>query len=291
MTTSITLTGTGVPHTSPGRAGPGVLVRHGTTALQFDAGRATTLRLAEVGIQPARLTAVFITHIHSDHVVGLADLAMTRWLEAQLFPAGPLPIVAHDGVVTRFVQRMFDVYDDDIASRTVHVQEEPPRVDLQTFVASSEPATVWTNDDGDVTVSAVSVHHEPVPEAVAYRVDTPDGAVIISGDTQVCDEVKQLSTGASVLVHEAARTRAVMKQIAGTPIERIFSYHADSVALGESAQRAGVPHLLLTHLIPAPPNEAAEALFEQDVREGGYTGKVTVGRDLVTVELPEPAQP
>jgi ribonuclease Z len=49
------------------------------------------------------------------------------------------------------------------------------------------------------------VHHEPVSPAVAYRVDTPDGAVVISGDTRVCDEVAESSEGTNVLVHEIVR--------------------------------------------------------------------------------------
>ncbi|WP_420309180.1 MBL fold metallo-hydrolase [Streptomyces sp. YS-B37] len=67
MSTIATLTGTGVPYPDAGRAGAGVLVRHGRTCLQFDAGRATVLRLAEAKVGPAALSAVFLTHHHSDH--------------------------------------------------------------------------------------------------------------------------------------------------------------------------------------------------------------------------------
>ena len=101
-------------------------------------------------------------------------------------------------------------------------------------------------------VLAVAVHHEPVPEAVAYRVETPEGVVVVSGDTRVCTEVESLATGADVLVHEACRPTAMAPLIAGTVFETIFSYHADTVALGAMAGRAGVPHVVLTHLIPPP---------------------------------------
>jgi ribonuclease Z len=76
-------------------------------------------------------------------------------------------------------------------------------------------------------------------------------------------------------------------QLTGTVFETIFSYHADSVPLGEMAQRAGVPHVVLTHLIPAPNNDDEESAFANDVRQGGYTGRLTVGRDLMTFRLPE----
>ena len=284
MTTRVTLTGTGVPHAAAGRAGPGALVRTGGNSLQFDAGRATVLRLAEAGVHAADLDALFVTHVHSDHVVDLPDVAMTRWIERPLRPAGPLPVVCPAGAPARFVDRMLEAFDEDIALRMAHVGVEAPEVARTTFVPASHPAVVWTGDDGTVVVTAVAVHHEPV-EAVAYRVDTPDGAVVISGDTRVCAEVEALAAGAAVMVHEACRRTALADAVAGTVIETIFSYHADTVELGAMAERSGVPHLVLTHLIPAPTTAAEAEAFVADVRSGGYTGQVTVGSDLLTVAV------
>ena len=285
--TTVVLTGTGVPHSSPGRgrAGAGTLVRHGDIALQFDAGRGTVIRLAEAGAPPHALTAQFITHVHSDHLVDLADVAMTRWIEQQLHRTGPLTVVAAEGGAARFARRMFDVFEDDIAVRMKHVQCEAPTIDLRVFEAKGTPAEVWRSDNGAVVVEAVAVHHEPVMEAVAYRVTTPTGIVVISGDTRVCDEVERLSAGADVLVHEACRATALRDLTKGTVFETILSYHADTVPLGALAERAGVQHLVLTHLIPAPRTEPEEEAFAQDVRSGGYSGRVTVGRDLTTIEV------
>ena len=100
-----------------------------------------------------------------------------------------------------------------------------------------------------------------------------------------CDEVRDLATDADVVVHEACRVSAMAPLTAGTPFERIFDYHADTVALGGLAAAAGVRHLVLTHLIPPPADPAVEKMFEDDVRNGGYTGLLTVGYDLFTVEL------
>lgn len=283
--TTVTLTGTGVPHPAPGRAGAGCLVRHGDVALQFDAGRGTVIRLTEAGVRPYALTAQFITHVHSDHLVDLADVAMTRWVEQQLHPTGPLTIVAPEGVAARFVRRMLEPFEDDLHLRVEHVDAKPIEIDLRTFAVTTEPSTVWTSSDGSVRVEAVAVHHEPVPEAVAYRVTTPDGVVVISGDTRVCAEVEDLARGADVLVHEAARVTAMAPAIAGTVFETIFSYHADTVPLGGLAERAGVRHLVLTHLIPPPSSPDDEQRFERDVRTGGYTGRVSVGCDLMTVAV------
>ena len=283
--TTVTLTGTGVPHAAPGRAGAGVLVRYKDIALQFDAGRATVLRLSEAGVTPTTLTAVFVTHYHSDHVVDLADVVLTRWIQENMTKAGPMPIVTPTGSALRFVERMLEPYDDDIHIRQEHTSNVDLRMSVTAFTPSFDAQEVWRSVDGDVVVDAVAVHHEPVMDAVAYRVTTPDGSVVISGDTRVCDEVFTLAQNADVLVHEVCRTRALTAGAVGTPFEKIFDYHSDSVTLGEFAQRYNTKHLVLTHLIPSPRNAEDVAKFEGDVRKGGYTGKVTVGHDLLTISI------
>ncbi len=287
MTTEVILTGTGVPHPSPGRAGAGTFVRSGDVRLQFDAGRATALRLVDAGTHPTHLDALFLTHHHSDHVQDVADVTMSRWLHQQVSSTGPLVIVCPEGPTARFVRRMLEPYEDDIAVRTRHTGALPPQFELITFNATDGPSEVWRSEDGTVGVDAVAVHHEPVEAAVAYRIRTPDGVVVVSGDTRVCDEVAQLAAEADVLVHEACRTTALAAAIAGTVFETIFSYHADTVALGSMAEQAGVRHLVLTHLIPAPDNEVAVVEFESDVRQGGYRGRVTVGADLARINVGE----
>lgn len=285
--THVVLTGTGVPHAAPGRAGAGVLVQYKKIALQFDAGRATVLRLIEAGVSPTHLTAVFVTHYHSDHVVDLPDLVLTRWIQENMHKAGPLPIVTPRGSALRFVERMMDAFDDDIHVRQEHTDNVDLRMDITSFAPTFEPQLVWTSPDGDVRVEAIAVHHEPVMDAVAYRVTTPDGSVVISGDTRVCDEVFAFAQSADLLVHEVCRTRALSENIKGTPFEQIFDYHSDSVLLGEFAQRYNIPHVLLTHLIPSPRTDEDAAKFEGDLRKGGYTGRVTVGSDLLKVTIPQ----
>lgn len=283
--TKVVLTGTGIPHPTPGRAGPGALVRHGDVALQFDAGRGTVIRLAEARCTPAFLSALFLTHVHSDHLCDVADVAMTRWLQQQVHATGPLHIVCTEGEVAGFVDHMFDVWHDDIAVRTGHVGSKPPEVVVHAFAPPTAPVEVWRSADGAVRVEAQCVHHEPVRDAVAYRVTTPTGVVVISGDTRVCAEVESLAAGADVLVHEACRATSMAESVKGTVFETIFSYHADSVALGGLAQRAGVRHLAVTHLIPSPRSPVDEQGFADDVRAGGFSGALTIGRDLDTFEI------
>ncbi len=279
--TTVTLTGTGVPApVDPRRAGPGVVVQHGDLVLQFDAGRATSLRLAALGLACTDLTAVFVTHHHSDHLIGLDDLVMTRWFDDP-GPAGELTVVAPKGACVRFVERMLDRWDDDIAVRQANeMQATRPTAALHTFLASNRPKGVWRG--GDVTVQAVAVHHEPVVPAVAYRIATPTGDVVISGDTRICSELEELASGADVLVHEALARSLLPDDAAWDPI---VDYHADTEELGALAARLEVSVLMLTHLCPPARSLQEEEIYANGVRRGGFGGRLVVGRDLDAVVL------
>lgn len=271
----VVLTGTGVPVPDPERAGAGTLVDLDGVRLQVDAGRGTVMRLAGAMAPPQSLDAVLLTHHHSDHLTGLADLVLTRWVAG----AHRTTIVAPEGPTARFATGLLDQWEDDIAVRVAHAGHGgPPAVDVVAFAAPATPAVVWRS--GAVTVTAVTVHHEPVLPAVAYRVDGPSGSVVVSGDTAVCAEVETLAAGADVLVHEV-RLRAFAEAVVGTHYEAIAAYHADAVDLGAAAQRAGVGRLVLTHLIPPPVDGYAP--FVEEVRAGGFTGELVAGPDLTTV--------
>lgn len=284
MSTSVTITGTGCPIPDGNRAGPGALVRYddgagGMLTLQFDAGRATVQRLAGASVWIPNLSAVFITHHHSDHLTGLGDVVLTYWTMDRTDRAPALPIVAPRGPSASYVSTLLDGWDDDIEVRASHAgRNSRPAIDLLPFDIPDHPTEVWR--DGDVAVSAGQVRHEPCPNSVGYRIDTPDGAVAITGDTIVCDEVAELADGVDVLVYEAMR----FSFFEGLPEHRqyVMDYHADTRLIGRQAAELGVPKLVLTHLIPAPVGEADRQLFEEEVRAGGYEGELVVAEDLYT---------
>lgn len=283
MTTEVIITGTGMPPPEAGRAGPGVLVSYGGVRLQFDAGRATSLRLAEVGVRAAELDAVFITHHHSDHLTGADDLFFAAWLNRP--ESHILTFVAPQGPSTRFLDRMIEPYTDDIEVRVAHTGRAYPKPKVIGFESTESPVEVWQSDCGSVTVKAVAVHHHPVDPAVAYRVDTPDGAVVISGDTRVCDEVLDLSRGCEILVHEAFRVDAWVEHTGDPSAAVIGDYHANTVALGAMANQADPGLLMLTHLAPPPKTEAEKKAFVDDLRQGGFDGEVIVCDDLASASF------
>lgn len=282
MTTSLTITGSGTPIPDPDRAGPGALVRYGDVALQFDAGRSTVQRLTGAGVWVPDLTAVFVTHHHSDHLVGLADVVLTHWIMDRADANPELPVIAPRGDASNYVETLLDGWERDIEVRAAHAgRTNRPNIQPIAFDIPDKPTEVWRH--GDVVVSAGQVRHEPCPNAVGYRVDTPDGSIAITGDTRVCDEVAELAEGVDVLVYEAMR----FSHFATLPEKRryITEYHADTRLIGEQAAALGVPKLVLTHLIPAPHTDAERQLFVDEVRAGGYEGEVVVADDLYTTAL------
>ena len=139
----VTITGSGTPLMVAGRAGPGVLVAvDEDVKLQFDAGRATSLRLTEAG-------------------VSLPDLSA----------------VAPDGEAANIAEHLLDVWQTEMMMRANHTgRHSPAEINVRRFAAPSIPQEVFTA--GTVRVSAVQVRHEPVTPAVAYRVDAADGSVV-----------------------------------------------------------------------------------------------------------------
>ena len=285
MATSVMITGSGIPLPSPGRAGAGALVRHDGTLIQVDAGPATTFRLTEAGVDITELAGLVITHHHSDHLMGIPDLVLTRWIRNGAHPCPPLPIHCPAGHAVGYVETLFDNLQPDIEAR-IGLAGFPDRPDpaVHPFEPQESPTAIATF--GDVLVESVLVEHGGVRPAVAYRFSTPDGVVVVSGDTRACDAVEDLASGADILVHEVLSSARLLEL--GLPhrrVERLGRLHAEAPTLGALAARAGVAQLVLTHLMPAPEGPGDEAALIAAIRSGGYEGSVTVASDLHTARV------
>ncbi|WP_457088320.1 MBL fold metallo-hydrolase [Marinovum sp. KMM 9879] len=321
----VTLTGTqGGPAAFNGLAGSGTLVRYGAEEdgcsailLQFDAGRGTVQRLSQINVPPPRIAAIFLTHVHSDHVDGLADLMQLRWHLASRGPKvdlvcsqdAPSP-TGHAMSCTKLADHIGDPYlqSGEIAQRLSENEDRLPGgpadlFNINVFNPGNAPAEVWRK--GDVVVSAIASRH--VPGHVSYRVDTPAGSVVIGGDasndtpmppreSSVSANVETLAQGADILVHSVIHRIMGPDGDSGFP-PPVFYRQSTAVDLGAMAQRAGVANLMYTHLIPplgaasmgpytVQPGGLSEADFEASAREGGYSGNVVVGTDLATLRIP-----
>jgi ribonuclease Z len=322
----VTLTGTkGGPNVFEGLAGPGTLVTYGddnnncrSVLLQFDVGRGTTMRLSQIDVSIGDLNAIFLTHTHSDHVDGLADLMQLRW---HYYPTGPkIDVVCSADVdgpggfttsCRNLTLHIADAYlaSGEIAQRHFERKELPPggpaeMINLKTFERSNIPQPVWTS--GDVKVTAIASTH--TPDHASFRVDTPAGSVVVGGDASndtrapprvrsTSDEVELLAKGADILVHTTTHPNMGPEKGGGMPAP-IFYRQSTAPDLGAMAQRDGIKYFMLTHLTPSlgslagddnwkiPEAPLTQVDFEKSVRDGGFTGKIIVGTDLANVRLP-----
>ena len=285
MATDVMITGSGIPLPSPGRAGAGALVRHDGTIIQVDAGPATTFRLTEAGVDITELAGLVITHHHSDHLMGIPDLVLTRWIRNGARPCPALPIHCPAGHAVDYVESLFDNLQPDIEAR-IGLAGFPDRPDPAVHPFEPQQTPTQVTIFGDMLVESVLVEHGGVRPAVAYRFTTPDGVVVVSGDTRACDAVERLATGADILVHEVLRSAKLLEL--GLParrVERLAQLHTEAPTLGALAARAGVAQLVLTHLMPAPEGPDDTAALAAEVRSGGYTGNVVVASDLHTATI------
>ena len=204
----------------------------------------------------------------------------------------PLTVVTTAGAGARLVRNATGAWKDEIELRRIQDRRKRrPEVDIRAFKPSNKPQEVLRF--GRIIVTAVAVPH--IKNSVAYRVDTPAGSVVISGDTSVTANVQNLAKGVDVVVHEA-----VLPGISPPLPKRIYNGHANATNLGAMMKgiydaNRNTPQLVLTHLIPAPganrqgPFKLGRTIAEKDfvdaVRKGGFTGSVIVGKDLTKIRI------
>ena len=294
----VMLCGAGSPLVDIRRSGPCVAVQAGDHLYIVDAGTNGARNLGRFFVDVGRVEAVFLTHAHSDHIDGLGELGMLRWLNSgaqRPLPVHGPPVV--EGIVAGFNQ----AYAADIGYRVAHQGADFARADgagLEAFPfpvpGEGELGTVHETADG-VRISAFAVSHEPVTEAVGYRIDYGDQSIAISGDTKKSANLIRHAQGVDLLLHEALDSRltdriAASAEAAGNHraaqmMRDVTSYHATPVEAAESAAEAGAEHLLFYHIAPQLPAAPLERMFLEGVRDV-FGGGVTLGTDGTLISLP-----
>lgn len=291
----VVLCGSGSPMPDPGRAGPCTAVIAGKRLFVFDAGSGSVRNLTLMGLPPARVERVFLTHFHSDHIDGLGELMLQHWAGGAA--KAPLPVQGPEGVET-VVAGFMTAYGLDRGYRIAHHGEAvvPPSGfggEARSFTAGPDPVPLL--DEPDLRIRAFAVDHSPVSPAVGYIIDYKGRRAVISGDTRVTASVEAAARGADLLVHEGLSERLVDLQRAAadragrTNLSKIFrdikGYHADPEAVSALAARAHVRYLLFTHIVPPLPVRALEGPFLGDSRRI-FKGEIGVGRDGDMISLP-----
>ncbi len=267
--------GSGVPFPHPERAGASTLVRTSAGDLLFDCGRAVLMRAAAVGASAAALRALFLTHLHSDHITDLNDVVTTRWIMS--LQPNPLAVYGPRGTAA-LVAATETMLEPDIGYRLEHHDDLTWRPSAD--VTECERGELV--NEGTVRVTAAPTDHAPVHPTVGYRVDDDGSSVVIAGDTVPCAGLDELCAGADMLVHTVIR-RDLLEPLNVPRLNDIFDYHSTVEDAARTAARGGVGTLVLTHLVPAPSPDDEHEWAER--ARAHFDGSVVVARDLTSLDV------
>jgi ribonuclease Z len=296
----ITLLGTGSPMVDPNRAGPSTLVTTGGQerndsgtgsagqTFLVDCGRGALMRAAAAGVGAANLSALLLTHLHSDHITDLSDVITTRWVTT--FVPTPLLVIGPPGTKA-VVDATLAALAPDISYRIAHHADitEPPSVQVHEYTQGQ----VWESggqersdpgkNPGGVRITVAPTDHRPVEPTIAFRIEHDGTAVVLAGDTVPCASLDELASGANALVHTVIR-KDLVEQMPAQRIRDILDYHSSVEQAAATAARAGVQTLVLTHYVP--PLVPGQEDQWRALAATEFDGRVELGNDLLRVRVP-----
>lgn len=268
--------GTGTPGPTPDRQGPSLAVIAGGRAYLVDVGVGVVRQAAAANakgiraLQPRGLSIAFVTHLHSDHTIGLPDLILTPWV---LGRTAPMELYGPPGI-SAMAENILKAYEQDIQIR-INGLEGGNATGYKVNGHDITPGVAY--QDGNVKVTAFKVPHGSWPMALGYRFDSGGKSIVISGDTSPAESIVENCNGCDLLIHEVYLT---VPEREGTTSEHwaryMKAFHTSAAELADIATRAHAKALVATHLV-GDPAKLQEALTK------GYPGKVTIARDLDVV--------
>ena len=273
----VTLLGTGSPPAVMNRFGPSILVEAGGQKFLFDAGRGALQRLNQVNVRWQNVQGVFLTHLHSDHVVGFPDLWLTGWLT----PGRDFPLQVWGPRGTKnMMSHLEQAYEYDIRIRLYDDRASPDGV----VILAEDIADGFVYEKDGVRITAFEVDHAPVKPAFGYRIDYGGRSVVLSGDTRVSESLIRHAKGVDLLIHEVAAPETFLR--ARVPPERaksVVAHHVTPEQAGEVFSRTKPKLAVYSHIV-------LPTATEQDLippTRKTYTGPLELGEDLMVIEVGE----
>ena len=274
----VTLLGTGNPEPDPDRFSAATLVEAGGLRLLFDAGRGAAIRLHQLKVPLGSIETVFISHLHSDHVVGLPDV----WLMGFINPVfgnrkGALRVQGPRGT-GKMVEHIDQAFQADVQIRIADQKVDPANTKLSVLEFERDGVVFEKNG---VKVTAFSVDHgELIKPAFGFRIDYAGRAVLISGDTRFDENLIKHGRGADLVIHEVGEAPEAMKDIPF--VKDIMAHHTSAEECGRvftqiNPQMAAYTHLVLMGGPKFPPISEAELVAKT---RKTYSGPLVIGDDL-----------
>jgi ribonuclease Z len=225
----------------------------------------------------AGLSALLLTHLHSDHIAELGDLLITRWITTFSPDPAPLPIIGPPGTA-EVVEATLKAFGHDIGYRIAHHADitAPPAIEVHEHTDGQ----VWDRDG--VSIRVAPTDHRPVAPTIGFRIESDGASVVLAGDTVPCSSLDELAAGAGALVHTAIR-KDILGNVPQQRVKDVCDYHSSVQEAAATAARAGVGTLVLTHYVPAIAPGQEEQWRALAASEFG--GRIELGDDLHRVEV------
>jgi len=273
----VVLLGTGNPSANPDRSGPPVAIVVNNTPYIVDCGpgvvrrASAAFRKGMTAFAFPNLKTAFITHLHSDHTLGLPDLIFTPWVMRR---TDPLELYGPAGL-KEMTDHLLAAYSEDIDIRTNGL-EHGNRTGYKVNAHEIKPGVIYKDDN--VTVKAFLVHHGSWKEAYGYRFETPGKVIVLSGDCAPSPSVIENCDGCDVLLHEVYSQLGYDKSPPDWR-EYITNFHTSTKELAELATKAKPKLLVLYHQMFFGGEKDTEEEMLNEIR-ASYPGKVVSAHDL-----------
>lgn len=256
-----------------GRAGISTLIEANGERFLFDAGYGFMERLVEAGLPMDAVSRLFLTHLHSDHLVDLPALMLLPW-SAPSERDVPLEVWGPAGT-TDMLRHLEQAFAFDIRVRR-DLDEKLSAKGIEVIGHDIREGTVY--EQNDVKITAFLVDHGPVKPAFGYRLDHAGRSVAISGDTRPSDNLVAFSKGVDVLIHEAV-DEVTLRKLA--PSERLFeaivAHHTTPEQAADIFRRVGPRLAVFSHA------QGGTSIVDRTRRS--YTGRVEMGEDLMAIDI------
>jgi len=279
----VVMLGTGSPPPTMKRFGPATLIKAGRQVLLFDVGRGASQRIWQTGTPMGAINGVFITHLHSDHIVGLPDVWLTGWLPS---PFGqrksPMRVWGPQGT-KELMSGLEKAYDWDIKTRIADQKLARDWVNVE--ATEIEEGVVYDQDGVKVTAFEVD-HGDLIKPCFGFRVDFGGRSVVISGDTKFNENLIKHAKGANLLIHQAAMAKdeLLKKSIS---FRYIIDHHTKPEEAGVVFARTQPKLAALYHIVLLTDGKIA-APTEADVAERvktEYQGPLVIAEDLMRFSI------
>ena len=271
----LTLLGTGCPKVDFKRFGPSNLVSTNKAKILIDCGSGVTQRLDQIKVSLADIDALFLTHLHSDHVIDLYQLIISSW---HSYRTNPWIIYGPKGT-KKFIKKIMDAWKEERSQRIKY----EARSSVKAFnITVKEFKNLGKVKIKDLNIQYFEVDHKPVKFAYGFNFTHKNKKLTISGDTRPCENIMKYGQKADVLLHEVfidGELKETNKMRSKKTLHNVRSYHTPSTLLGKIAKLTNCKKLVLTHLVPTKFNENK---LKRTIRND-FGKNPIIGRDLLKI--------